>query len=67
MKIKTGLSFFILYSVVILGVVGHYGCANIVPPTGGPKDTIPPRLVSALPVDSVRHFAEKKIILTFNE
>jgi hypothetical protein len=67
MKIKTGLSFFILYSVVILGVLVHYGCANIVPPTGGPRDTIPPRLVSALPVDSVKHFAEKKIILTFNE
>ena len=67
MKIKTGLSFLLLYSVVILGVVVHYGCANIVPPTGGPKDTIPPRLVSALPVDSVKHFAEKKIILTFNE
>ena len=43
------------------------GCANIIPPSGGPKDTIPPRLLSALPVDSVKHFAEKKIILNFDE
>src|ERR1700743_629725 len=56
-----------LCSLLILGVISSPGCANIIPPNGGPKDTIPPRLVSALPVDSVRHFAEKKIILTFNE
>jgi hypothetical protein len=56
-----------LCSLLTLGVVCAPGCANIVPPTGGPKDTIPPRLVSALPVDSVKHFAEKKIILNFSE
>jgi hypothetical protein len=56
-----------LCSLLILGVISSPGCANIVPPNGGPKDTIPPRLVSALPVDSVRHFAEKKIVLNFNE
>src|ERR1700744_81724 len=56
-----------LFSLLIFGVFCFQGCANIVPPSGGPRDTIPPRLVSALPVDSVRHFAEKKIILNFNE
>jgi len=57
----------IFCALLIYAASGFYGCANIVPPTGGPKDTIPPRLVSALPVDSVKHFAEKKIILNFNE
>ena len=64
MKLQTGLAF---CSLLICGAFGFSGCANIVPPSGGPKDTIPPRLVSALPVDSVKHFAEKKIILNFNE
>ena len=28
------------------------GCANIVPPVGGPRDTIPPYLTIARPKDS---------------
>jgi Bacterial Ig-like domain len=64
---KIGLFFLALCSLLIFGVFCFTGCAVIVPPSGGPKDTIPPRLVSALPVDSVKHFAEKKIVLNFNE
>lgn len=65
---KTSLCFLaLLCSLLIFGVVCLPGCANIVPPTGGPRDTIPPRLVSALPLDSVKHFAEKKIVLNFDE
>ncbi|HEX3933294.1 MAG TPA: Ig-like domain-containing domain [Puia sp.] len=67
MKTPIGLCFLALCLSLIFGVVCFPGCANIVPPSGGPKDTIPPRLVSALPVDSVKHFAEKKIILNFDE
>jgi len=43
------------------------GCANIIPPTGGPRDSLPPVLVSANPVDSTKNFSGKKIVLTFNE
>ena len=68
MKTQTSLCFLaLLCSLLILDMVCLPGCANIVPPSGGPKDTIPPRLVSALPADSVRHFAEKKIVLNFDE
>ncbi|MBX5438859.1 MAG: Ig-like domain-containing protein [Thermoflavifilum sp.] len=42
-------------------------CANIVPPSGGPKDTIPPVLVSATPPDSTLHFRGDRIQFTFNE
>ncbi len=42
-------------------------CANIVPPNGGPKDTIPPVLLSALPRDSSLHFHSGKIVLNFDE
>ena len=43
------------------------GCAGIVPPNGGPKDTIPPRLVVALPKDSATNVKSQKIVLTFDE
>ncbi|MGZ3838654.1 MAG: Ig-like domain-containing protein [Flavisolibacter sp.] len=42
-------------------------CANIIPPQGGPRDTIPPRLLNAEPRDSTLNFREKKITLTFDE
>ncbi|WP_295126537.1 Ig-like domain-containing protein [uncultured Chitinophaga sp.] len=42
-------------------------CANIVPPGGGPKDSLPPRLLSVSPPDSSLHFSSKKISFTFNE
>lgn len=43
------------------------GCANIVPPSGGPKDTLPPRLTYITPPDSTLHFKAKKVSFTFNE
>jgi uncharacterized protein (DUF2141 family) len=42
-------------------------CAQIVAPTGGPRDSIPPFLVSAVPRDSSLHFNSKKIELFFNK
>ncbi len=42
-------------------------CANIIPPTGGPKDTIPPVLVNSVPKDSLTSFNAKNIVLTFDE
>ena len=43
------------------------GCANIIPPGGGPKDTLPPKLVMALPKDSSINVNTKLITLTFDE
>lgn len=43
------------------------GCANIIPPSGGPRDTIPPHLVAALPNDSTLNFNANRITLTFDE
>ncbi|MBE7171174.1 MAG: Ig-like domain-containing protein [Williamsia sp.] len=54
---------------LFLGIlmVGDTGCANIIPPTGGPKDTLPPVLLAAAPRDSALQFTGKKITLNFNE
>ncbi len=43
------------------------GCANIVPPLGGPKDTLPPVIIALTPGDSSLHFKEKKIVINFDE
>jgi uncharacterized protein (DUF2141 family) len=42
-------------------------CANIIPPGGGPKDSIPPQLVSANPHDTTLHFNAKHITFVFDE
>ncbi len=43
------------------------GCAQIGMPTGGPKDTIPPALVTAVPKLLHTNFKGNRIVLTFNE
>ena len=43
------------------------GCANIVPPSGGPRDTLPPELLQVTPRDSSLNFTEKRITFSFNE
>lgn len=57
-------------SVLIITIsVAHIesGCANIIPPGGGPKDTIPPKLISAFPKDSAINVSSNKITLVFDE
>ena len=56
-----------------LGLLGLWsvqsGCARIVPPSGGPRDSLPPVLVKAVPGDSALHMplTGLKITLTFDE
>lgn len=69
MKVKL---FAILYTIlfvilVAIGVISNSGCAQIGAPTGGPRDTIPPRLVNSSPPINSTSFTSNKIILTFNE
>lgn len=56
-----------LCCIVFAAMLGGTGCANIIPPTGGPKDTLPPVLMSALPKDSAVNIKNSKITLTFDE
>ena len=60
------LSPFLLIILVILKIV-VLGCANIVPPMGGPRDSLPPLLVKVTPPDSSKGFNSKKIVFTFDE
>jgi hypothetical protein len=47
--------------------LGFYSCANIIPPGGGPRDSIAPRLITAFPKDSALHVTSTNIILSFDE
>ena len=42
-------------------------CANAVAPTGGPKDTTPPKVVLAVPENNSTGFIGRKIEITFDE
>ncbi len=48
-------------------VLFQTGCANIVPPSGGPKDSLPPVMLSVVPENGTLHFDKKVIKMVFNE
>ena len=50
-----------------MAIIQMGGCANIVPPSGGPRDSIPPYAVYAKPKDSSTNLAPKEILISFNE
>ena len=53
----------LLYTLLVFTA----GCAQIIPPTGGPRDSLPPVMLGAVPKDSTLNFTGNKIILTFDE
>jgi hypothetical protein len=61
------LLLFMVVFLVLMRAPFITGCANIIPPTGGPRDSLPPVLVSAVPQVNSLHFNAKKIVLTFDE
>ena len=56
-----------LLFVLLTGMLAS--CANIIPPGGGPRDSLPPRLYMATPRDSSVNMSitTKTIVLTFDE
>lgn len=64
---KQLLSFLSIIIVLYSSVILSPGCANMIPPTGGPRDSLPPILMNATPRDSAMQFNSKKINFTFNE
>jgi len=51
------------YSLITL----NFGCAQVSAPTGGPKDTLAPRLVKAVPEMNTVNFTGNKVNLSFDE
>jgi len=67
MNYRSLISSVVLASIIAISVISGPGCANIIPPQGGPRDSIPPVLLKATPGDSTRNFTGNKIIFTFDE
>ncbi len=64
--IKAG--FFFFFSIFLISqLLVQTGCANIIPPSGGPRDSLPPQLIKADPPDSSVNFRGKRITLYFDE
>ena len=61
------LGFFVSAFLMALWSTVSSGCANIVPPSGGPRDSIPPQLIASDPPDSTVNFTGNTITLDFDE
>jgi hypothetical protein len=61
------LKFLVLAGWALSSILQLEGCANIVPPSGGPKDSLPPYLIAARPIDSALGVFPKEILVGFNE
>lgn len=59
--------FCILAASILPAIVISPGCANIIPPTGGLRDSLPPVLLGVTPPDSTTNFAERKLVFSFDE
>jgi uncharacterized protein (DUF2141 family) len=61
----------LLTSTYLSGLIGitllAISCGQPMPPTGGPRDSLPPILQRTTPLDSSRNFKGDKITLTFDE
>ena len=58
---------FLLLAITALSILFLDQCANPIPPTGGPKDTIPPSLISSNPALEELNFNKKLVRLSFDE
>jgi hypothetical protein len=62
---------FLFFSIIILIlpilVLISSGCANIIPPMGGPRDSLPPALINVKPADSTKKFTDNRIVFSFDE
>ncbi|MFI3314500.1 MAG: Ig-like domain-containing protein [Rikenellaceae bacterium] len=69
MTIKKITNIAFLYGIVLLffGVGFFARCANPAAPEGGPKDTIPPKIVNIDPPMFTKNFAAEKITILFDE
>lgn len=64
---KKVLLFLFIATVIVKVSVVTTGCANIIPPQGGDRDSLPPALQKVTPGDSSRNFNGNKIEFEFDE
>ncbi|MCW8311030.1 Ig-like domain-containing protein [Sphingobacterium sp. InxBP1] len=57
----------LILSLFIMLIALSIQCASIQQPTGGPKDSIPPKILQENPTNFSKNFHAKKIVITFDE
>lgn len=57
----------IAYCLLLTAVWLFFGCAQSVPPTGGKKDEIPPKLIKSTPTHKQTNYRDKTLELEFDE
>lgn len=67
-RLKTRL----IQKLIIIGFISlisltFFRCANMQRPTGGPKDSLPPKILNESPANFTRNFIAKEIVLTMDE
>ena len=67
MKYRGLISFLSITLIYVISIISVPGCANMIPPQGGPRDSLPPQLIKASPGDSTRNFTGSRITFSFNE
>ena len=61
------ISQYIFNSFAFILMLSFTRCANVVTPSGGPKDTIPPVVLQSVPENQATNFQDKEIHITFDE
>ena len=67
MAIRLAIAFFSFVIILFTALFTSTGCANIIPPSGGPRDSLPPQLIKSTPADSSKNFSGNRITFTFDE
>ena len=67
MNFRVFISFAGIILLISITVFSGPGCANIVPPAGGFRDSLPPVLERVNPADSTLNFTGRRISFTFDE
>ncbi len=57
----------LLLAGILFIVSGLYRCANVIAPTGGPKDITPPSVVKSVPANHSANFTGDQFRITFDE
>ena len=52
---------------IYIAVFFLYSCANVVAPTGGPKDISPPQLLEVTPANRIMNFDRLDVTFIFDE
>jgi len=65
MKLFASIIFCLALTAIL--IISGAGCGQPIPPTGGPRDTLPPLITSSEPADSSLNFKGNKITINFNE